>query len=199
MKIIERNIPNYREGEIFAPIRDKLDYIKTLMLAMELILLPNYDKKNTNSRMRLVIDKMNRLFFYSSNKYFSIAFPFNVNDENISTYLGTKIDYKNISAVKSILNSQQYKMNKSLRNLDIEPESLDLEGISLLEEFLLFEPCYVRYDYDPARLKGKLHPLCHFDINYSQYGTFKIGLNNRIAPNDFEDFHNIKKDCLFLQ
>lgn len=71
-------------------------------------------------------------------------------------------------------------------------------GLSLLEEILRFEPSYIRYDNDPYNENGKLHPLHHLDINYSTYGTFKIGFNNSISSNYFENFQNTNTDCSYI-
>lgn len=202
MKVIERNIPIYQENKIFFPIRNKLDYIQILLLSMQILLLED-GSHNSNSKMKLCIDKMNRLFFYKQDKYFSIAFPFSVGiDDNnvgeIKTYLGKEIDFEKISSVLAILDNEQYKTHKSLTNLDIDPDSIDIKGITLLEELLLFEPCYVRYDYDIKNQNGNRHPLYHLDINYSQYGTFKLGLKNSINNSHFEDLHNTNTDCSFI-
>ncbi|HBN06902.1 MAG TPA: hypothetical protein DD434_14130, partial [Bacteroidales bacterium] len=120
MKIFQRNIPPFQEKDIFSPIRDKAGYVKLLALSARALLLEDNQKKSTTSHFRLIIDKMNRLFFYTTNKYFSISFPFNVTfDEKIKkisiyTYSGKEIDYKSISAIFSILQSEQYKINSSL-------------------------------------------------------------------------------------
>ena len=63
----------------------------------------------------------------------------------------------------------------------------------------MIEPAYIRYDYDPDNEKGKLHPLYHLDLHYSQYSTFKIGLFDKIAGDFFEDIHNVKTDCIFIE
>lgn len=202
MKIIERNIPDYQENKLFSPIRHKLDYIQILLLSMQILLLED-NGNNSSSKMKLCIDKMNRLFFYKQDKYFSIAFPFfvSIDDNNvreIKTYSEEEIDFEKISSVLAILNNEHYKNHKSLINLDIDTDIIDIKGIALLEELLLFEPCYVRYDYDIKNQNGNRHPTSHLDINYSQYGTFKLGLNNSINNSYFEDLHNTNTDCSFI-
>lgn len=61
------------------------------------------------------------------------------------------------------------------------------------------EDGYIRYDYDPANEDGDIHPLYHFDINYSSAVTYKIGLNKPIKGNDFQDTLNIKTNCAYLR
>jgi hypothetical protein len=203
VKIIERNILPFQENDIFSPMRDKAGYAKLLALSARALLLENNLREDVTSCFKLIIDKMNRLFFYTQNKYFSVSFPFSVildEDEQITinTYSGKEFDFKSISAVLAILQSDQYKINTSLIDFYIEPGSIDADGLFILEEIFQFEPSYVRYDHDPENENGKLHPLHHLDINYSTYGTFKLGLNNAITNLYFENIHNTNTDCSFV-
>lgn len=204
MKIVERNILTFQENDIFSPIRDKADYAKLLALSSRILLLENIISEDKTSSLKLIIDKMNRLFFYTKDKYFSVSYPFSVIlDEHeqivsINTYSGKDFDFKNISAILAILQSDQYRTNPSLIDFYIEPGSIDADGLFILEEIFQFEPSYVRYDYDPIHENGKLHPLHHLDINYSTYGTFKLGLNNAITQPYFENIHNTNTDCSFV-
>lgn len=204
MKIVERNILTFQENDIFSPIRDKADYAKLLALSSRILLLENIISEDKTSTFKLIIDKMNRLFFYTKDKYFSVSYPFSVIlDEHeqiasINTYSGKDFDFKNISAILAILQSDQYRTNPSLIDFYIEPGSIDADGLFILEEIFQFEPSYVRYDHDPIHENGKLHPLHHLDINYSTYGTFKLGLNNAITQPYFENIHNTNTDCSFV-
>lgn len=204
MKEFEQNIFPFQEDNFFLPIRSKIDYIKIILLSARQFLLGTEIKgMHADSKMRLVVDKMSRLFFYREDKYYSVSFPFTVVLENktikeFATYSGKVIDNKSISSIISIIDSEEYKMNYSLIDFYIEPGSIESSGIFLLEEILHFEPSYIRYDYDPINKNGKIHPLNHFDINYSQYGTYKLGLNNKITQGYFENLQNIKSDCSYL-
>lgn len=205
MKIIERNILPFQEDDFFIPVRDKITYIRILLNSINMLLLNNLDVDTTKStsKFKLCIDKMSRLFFYKESKYFSIAFPLTVicEDDNIieiTTYSGKTIDFINISAVLSILNNKYYKNNPSILDYSIEPFDIEMAGIYLLEEFMHFEPSYIRFDIDPDNENGKLHPLHHLDLNFSQYGTFKLGLSKNITTDYFENIQNIKTDCVFI-
>ncbi len=204
MKIVERNILPFQEQFFFAPVRDKIDYIRILVYATRQLLL-NSDTSGTKvgAKMKLIIDKMSRLFLYKDKKYFSVSFPFVVEVEdfeviNLATYSGTQIDYQIISAVLSIIESEHFKRNPSLIDFFNEPEGIEYLGLQLLEEIYQFEPSYIRYDNDPEKENGKLHPINHLDINYSQYSTFKLGLQNEITTDYFENLQNIKTDCSFI-
>jgi hypothetical protein len=89
-------------------------------------------------------------------------------------------------------------LNPSLIDFHIEPNSNESLGLFLLEEIFQFEPSYIRYDNDPDNENGKLHPLNHLDINYSQYSTFKQGLNETISQAYFKNLQNTKTECIFL-
>lgn len=204
MKIVERNILHFQEKDFFVPIRDKAAFARLVVFAARHLLLDN-EKATTKpvSKMKLIVDKMSRLFFYKENKYFSVAFPLTVITDKkkvteITTYSGKKLDFVNISAVISILDSDYFKNSRSLIDFPIEPMSIEASGIYFLEEIMQFEPSYIRYDNDPENQNGKLHPLNHLDINYSQYGTYKLGLESTINGQYFENLQNINTDCSFV-
>ncbi|MBW2937413.1 hypothetical protein KXJ69_04810 [Aureisphaera sp. CAU 1614] len=147
---------------------------------------------------------MSRLFFYRQDKFFSVAFPFSVITEDdeiveISSFSGISIDSKALSSVLSILEDSSFKLNPSVTDYYIESNTVENIGISLLEEIFQSEPSYVRYDYDPKYVNGRLHPLHHLDINYSSYGTYKLGLNNSIAIDYFDNILNLNTDCTYLE
>ena len=204
MKVIERDIFAYQENDFFSPMRSKIDYARIIALGARSIILDiSDDQTPASSKLKLVIDKMSRLFLFKDQKYFSIAFPFTVDMDGpdgieISSYSGKKIDNEAISAIISVLNSEEFNINPSLIDFYIEPNGLEQQGIFLLEEIFMFEPSYIRYDLDTDRVNGKLHPENHLDINYSQYSTFKLGLNAAITHEYFEHIQNIKTDCCFL-
>ncbi len=205
MKVYQQNIFPFQEKDFFSPIRNKIDFVKILVLSARQFLFDSeFDDIQSYSMMKLVVDKMSRLFFYTEDKYFSISFPFTVKleDDNIkefATYSGNVIDSKSISAIIAILESEEFKTSFSLIDFYIEPGSIESSGIFLLEEILHFEPSYIRYDFDPDNVNGELHPLNHLDINYSQYGTYKIGLEEKISHANFEDIQNIKSNCSYIK
>lgn len=207
MKIIQKSIPKFQASIFFSPIREKTDFIMVLLQSMKILLLPEEltkQSKDIDYMMKLVIDKMSRLFFYENLKYYSISFPFFISYDfnnyiKISTYSGKELTNKNISDIISILNSYEFSLNKSLIDYSIEPNSdIDFQSISILEEMFMLEPSYIRYDYDQDNENGNIHPLNHLDLNYSQYSTFKLGLTETIDKDFFENIQNIKTDCLFL-
>lgn len=205
MKVVVKDILPFQEHLFFFAVRNKIDYTRLLVYgARQLLLEIEAGETKVSSNMKLIVDKMSRLFFYKDKKYFSISFPFTtrIDEKNnvveLTTYTGKRLDSQGISAVISIIDSDQFKLNPSLIEFYLEPNGIEYSGLMLLEEIFQFEPSYLRYDTDPDNEKGKLHPLNHLDINYSQYSTFKFGLKKEITSDYFENLQNIKTDCSFL-
>ncbi len=206
MKTVDKLIPKFQEDLFFSAIRDKKDFAKLLAVSARNLLLDFSEFKTIDSSctMKLVVDKMSRLFYFKNEKYFSICFPFLVLISDgqvieITTFTGKKVDNKSISAIISILDEEQFQLNPSLLDLYIASNDLSSLGIELLEEIFQSEPGYIRYDNDSKNENGNLHPLHHLDINYSSYGTYKVGLSKIIPITNFEDVLNINTDCSFLK
>lgn len=206
MKIIVKNILTFQEALFFTPLRDKVDYARLLTYSARNLLLDYVvGKSPVCGYMKLVIDKMSRLFFYDENHIFSVSFPFTVfigknKVIEIASYSGREIDLKSISDMISILENDKFKLNHSLLDYFIDSEDyLDHETFLLLEEILQFEPTYIRYDNDPGKENGRLHPLHHLDINYSSYGTYKFGLGNAVVEGYLEDMLNIETECSYIK
>ena len=204
MKLIQKEILPFQEKDFFFPIRDKVDYARIIIFATRKLLLNiNNDDIECFSVMKLLIDKMSRLFFYKEKKYFSISFPFTVLMEDdkiikITTLTGKIVNNQYLSNALLVLNDEQFKLNPSLLDYYIESNNGESHGINILEEIFQSEPAYIRYDNDPKNEDGKKHPLHHLDINYSSYGTYKLGLKSVIIENNFEDVLNINTNCSYL-
>ena len=205
MKVIEKDILLFQEKDFAIPIRDKTDYAKIIVIAAKILLIDYLpDVLKCKSKIKLVIDKMSRLFFYKNEKFYSVSFPFNVKIENnviteITSYSGRKLDNQSISSIISILDNPEFKLNPSPVDFYSQTNDIDEHSISLLEEIFRFEPAYIRYDNDPVNENGNKHPLHHLDFNYSSYGTFKFGLKNIPDESYFQNLLNINTDCSFLE
>jgi len=204
VKVIKRNILPFQEKDFFSPIRDKASFARLVVCSARQLLLNTPMKGiETTAKLKLIVDTMSRLFFYKDKKYFSVAFPLTVKTEGnlvteINTFSGKNLDFINISAIISILDSDYFKNHPSLIDFPIEPLSIEATGIYFLEEIIQYEPSYIRYDNDPANENGKFHPLDHLDVNYSQYGTYKLGLPKYITEKYFENLQNTNTECSFV-
>ena len=209
--VYKKIFPEYR-------IKTKAHIIEVLMEATRFILLQNDSDFRVNDsvaagKMILHIDKMNRLFFFSSDKYYSIVFPFHLREEGerirIIFKSNIEVNHRLISKVISIIQCDEFKEQCSLDFVtpicDAE-DDCDENFWVFLRELLLMEDGYIRYDYDQdehgeaqERGEGNRHPLYHYDLFYSSDATFKIGLKEELTHDSFLDLLNIRTGCKFIE
>lgn len=208
--IYEKVFPHYR-------VKTKAHIIEILMEITRFILLQNdpefiVDNNDSKGKVVLYIDNMSRLFFFSSDKYYSIVFPFYFLKESdkykIVFQSNIEVTSQLISKVISIIKCDNFKAQCSL---DFVEPICDLENDcdenfwEFLRELLLMEDGYIRYDidkenYDKAVQNGEehKHPLNHYDIFYSNNATFKVGLLNRVDNYSFIDLLDVNSECKYL-
>ena len=192
----------------FKPIRTKKDVIEILMRLIKLISVYTEPcEQNVVGRVKLHISKMSRVFFFSENKYYSLAFPFFLDEINgqilfsspelecIDSFVTSKvISFINDS---SYLNSSSWAFFEPLLNIE---EHQGIPGFwPFLRMLLTYEDGYIRYDVDEERANGNRHPLYHFDVFYSNPPTFKIGLNAHYTNDEMIDFLDRETDCRYLK
>ncbi len=117
----------------------------------------------------------------------------------IQSYSGRELNNESISFIISILKNEKFELNRSLLDSYINSSEIEYENFLLLEEILQFEPAYIRYDNDPKNEKGKLHPLHHFDVNYSNYSTYKLGLDKAITNDFLENMLDVATECSYIR
>lgn len=111
MKETTIGLDNYLTTQITKPIRCKKDLILILLLFLKLFLIKNTltDKEATGT-VKIIVDKMNRVFFFSENKYFSFNFPFKLdlsNEDNIKFYYNElDVNLKIISILEALLDEE---------------------------------------------------------------------------------------------
>lgn len=215
-KLVKLNIGDYLFNKASSMIRDKKDIIILLLESVKALLMGDIIlEENSRGTLLLKIDKMSRLFFIMEDKYFSFGFPFCVEKtfgeaEEIRIYdssTGIEIDNKVVSILLGLFQEETYN-NDSLENLyyELAENKEDDEGTkyneeilwALFKKLLVFECGYLRYDYDPEHEDGKMHPLHHFDIYFSQGNTFKLGLEDKILSDNFIDVLDLNTECYFL-
>jgi hypothetical protein len=191
----------------FSSIRAKRDVINLLMRSIKMMSLQkNVPIGTPAATVVLTVSKMSRLFLISPKKIFSINFPFSVQEEagvlRFRSSAHRNIDSKATSDVLALLANKELFNSFEVLHF-AEPISdacvADEHIWGLFRELLLFEDGYIRYDYDQKQANGKLHPLHHLDVFYSNSSTFKLGLHSAIGSSDLEDLLDIGTDCRFIQ
>lgn len=151
-------------------------------------------------------------------RHFSFQFPFKLEQKDTQMILSTYnqdlvINSSHLQVLRSLLQEDVFTENRYRYGLSINLAELIEEKLfeldlpkffvdeinDLLLELLLFEPSYMRFDEHLAGERGKIHPLFHFDIFYSQQTTLKVGYDRLLSYEDFQILLNREeKECLYL-
>lgn len=207
----------YFSNYVTTPLREKEDIIVLLLQTMKMFLVGDISGETDTGRVILRIDKMSRLFFETENKCFSINFPFNldlieieqgVHDIRFYDFVtGIEFDQQILSVLLGLFAQNVTHID----NLDefhyvfltSDDEIGDIHELSkmwnLFKRLLLFEPGYLRYDYDPIHQNRHLHPLHHLDLYFSPSNTFKVGLHDRIVIHELIDILDIQTQCHYIK
>lgn len=222
-KIIEFNINKKVYDLVCRRIKLKSQLIELLIEISSLIIVNIPVKDEGLGKFIINVGNLRRGFFCikdpSANvyKYFSFNFPFKLSEEYGRFKLetlngGVAIEATHIAILRSICANYAFdeKLCKHGLLLDfsqlVETTFLDL-GIDMqyyerdinqvLMELFTFEPSYIRYDYDEENEDGRIHPLNHLDIFYSQNTTFKLGCK-QLELNEFMDILDIETECKYI-
>lgn len=189
----------------------KEDIILLLLETMKIFLIDEIPRiHKSKGKVIIRIEKMSRVIFEFENKYFSFNFPFSIEDNSYGVITriydsasGINLDSKNISMLIRIFD-EKLQANCIIEDAYYKLASEDgIDNLSeiryLVEKLIFFESGYLRYDYDEDNENGYLHPIHHFDINFSGGGTFKVGLDDKISVDNFIDVLDLTTDCYYLQ
>lgn len=204
-------------------IKSKSQIISILVTSLKII-LTNLNPKEEGIGIFCIRDYgfKRRIFFtvYDEKKkilkHFSFMFPFNV------SFNGTVVNFNVnnreividlfILEILSTLCKNNWFSDTNEQNHDILtfmenfgdllydfniPREMESDLWSVVKILITFEPGYIRYDYDIENYEEYVHPLHHFDVNYSDMGTYKLGINNNIEILDrlnLEKFEDILLD-----
>lgn len=191
--------------------RNKIDIVKLCLNYVKFAPFA-YVADTTDGNCILQVDKMKRLFITFKNSVHSIHFPFNVyqNGESIEFYYDEKeLDAKTTSILLDFF--ERFNMFETMEDMyDMFLRTLEEYDISggynenyfwkLICHMLVFEPAYLRYDEDfSSRMNPETHPAYHFDINYCNTSTFKLGLQRKISMDDYIKFLDINETCTYVK
>ncbi len=214
MKKIQLPYGDYYDKKLMKPVHKQEDCV-LLILEMLNILLAGEVISKKRGVIMIIVDKMSRLFCFSDDKYFSMVFPFDIEitegkDTTYKIYdsiLGIEIDSRLTALMKRMLGQIDF-LHNTIDEI-IEKAYFDVSGeeytedevekcFNLILRLLSMEAGYIRYDYDLEHEKGKLHPLYHFDVNYSSKGVYKLGISKKMKEEDFIDLLDTKTECRYI-
>lgn len=168
------------------------------------------ENSSENIWLQIYVDKMSRVFISEGEKIHSFYFPFKlITNEKLQIFSESGIEIT--SATCTILEAALYKLFKK-DTITIEEVLEDYWDVAIefdipseenckygeLIAFLLsFEVGYLRFDHDPKNATEK-HPCDHLDINYTEGGTYKIGLNKWLTAEELISVLDEKSNCYFL-
>lgn len=196
-------------------IRKKKDIIRILLEAISLLTYGKRVDRTTKDYLVLQFDKMKRLFIVQEHKITTFNFPFNIEENPLEDKLVVidqltemELDGANLAILRSIFNelidSDEYFSLKDLDS-DIEKimDSFEIHTAKdelwlIMKHLMEFEAGYLRRDYDSIRENGRIHPLNHLDINYSNGATYKIGLNSTKSVDELINILDSNTECSFI-
>lgn len=194
------------------PLRTREETILLLLYTIRMFDVSIFLTDERSEKVKISIDKMNRIFYLFEGKMFSMQFPFCIDD---SSNQNNVIIYHNITGtvinpmVLSFLIEAFEKMNRKEMDFEtifeiiMEPEVND-DGFTTKEMWLLishllkYDLGYIRYDIDSEHENGRMHPLNHLDICLDTAATYKIGLDKKIEFNDFKNILDITNECWYI-
>lgn len=192
----------YRLSKYNRAIRNKVQIIRIILEmttyfnsipASEILHLA--EPTESDSYWMVHISKMSRAFIRDGDIIHSFAFPFLIKIENDMFRVSCIDDVVN-STISSMLSSvfEEVEDSSDVSRLKELYDALELDYTSsagekafakqLITYLLSFEPAYIRVDHDEKRENKEKHPLDHLDVNYSNAGTFKLGLNRKVGIED---------------
>lgn len=215
MKKIEFELSDSLYEQSLLPIRSKHDLLRLLSHTIKFLVsspIPQSVQRSDEKKLVLYIDKMSRFLFCVKDKMFTFHLPLQV-DILATGYLSLR--YKDLLEIDSMVSSlllsifsQCEIFDGPLESMgerileviiDNEWETINFFGLSeLIKHFILFEPGYLRYDYDPDRANGRLHPEHHLDIFFSSTSRMKVGLHSKINKGWMLDLLDTGTDCKYI-
>ncbi len=206
-KIFKQGITEFGLPKFSRIIRHKRDVILILLETMKLFLTLGTETIESSNSVYIKVDSISRAFYEFDNKIFSIHFPFTIIDNEDST-LWIKESNSEIEITNQIVSSLigYFESHDSYTYMfdDIFNVIDDIEkevGISenklqlVLKKLISFEIGYFRYDVDEKHFVKGVHPLHHYDVNYSNTATYKLGLEKAQSVEQIFDMLDRNTNC----
>lgn len=199
----------YEVNKYSNTIKDRKDCIRVILETVRSLLYNSGVVSESLCKypyLKLVVNNQSRIYvFLSDSKFYSFSFNCQIEIEHessnvLSIYTKNGINCtfpllsQALSIISEIRNGSLYDVYSSLDDEDITND----QAYRLLDFFWGSELGYLRYDYDKKNHNGLIHPLNHFDVNITEQAHYKIGLEGKITPAEFENIVNEETDCFFL-
>jgi len=195
--ILHIDMKNLSLIKIATRITCKHDYLSMILDIMENVMTHDdeiiFNDKISDNCALAIMNNDRAYVKFDKNKIVSISFPFGYSKEgSIFRYENGIIEMKTLSHLRTLL--QEVTSNGfSSETLEICNEGIDPDSdeyitdsdMKLFTKLLLIEPSYIRYDHDKRNCNKYLHPLNHFNVNYTESSSYMLGLKKRITLNDF--------------
>ena len=210
MKELVFNMTEEIRDIVFPPnkIKTKVQILSILLRTTRYMMI--YDKTIVTDmslgQIVLKVNKMSRLYFFMSNKYYTIHFPFTVilNNNMLNfAWSSYEIDFEFISKVLVRIESAEWE-HPSIYNFADCIIGRDKEDIRIWQfvKFLMQDDDgYMRYDYDIDGFKKDypyLHPVNHLHVQKLQATSFRLGLDKELGEKDFIDITDTTTNCWYL-
>lgn len=206
MKVESFYLDRFQVQSLFAAFRDRKNIIIFWMqVAKTMLSYVEPKAEQVKGKMIVCTDKMHRVIVQSGGKTFTTSLPFSVKTVDgcycCTLKSGIELDSKLTSEIIAALST-----TASFSNVEVLGFVDDVMGISddpdtlwvALSELVNADDGYLRFDHDSDRENGKLHPLNHIDIFFSQSATFKLGLLDKMEVDALSDLLNIRTNCHYL-
>lgn len=210
MELIFNITDPQHKSRLTGKVHTAKEYIHLKLSLME-ILMSFWTGNPTNARVPYVCIKQDgdiqRAFIVCQDKISSFGFEYHIkaSNRNLSShpnniiefnYGTTVISARAISEAKTIYQAYSAREDNTYcyTVLDVDETTCD-EAFILFESIFMSEPGYIRYDHDINNANPVFHPLDHFDVNYSKFVHYKIGLPNRTTLAELLDIFDRNTRC----
>jgi hypothetical protein len=221
--VVELNINKKVYDLICRRIKSKSHLIQLLAEISSLIISNIPVKNNKYGKCIIRLENKRRIYFSINdaksnvNKHFSFNFPFNISEENGLLKLETmhrsiEIHSHHIAVIRALCSNDGFDeklcrhgilldftafVASVFEDLGLSFDFYEKDINQILMELIMFEPGYIRFDNDEKNANGRIHPLNHLDIFYSQSTTFKLGCS-LLELGKFIDILEPANECEFI-
>ena len=194
------------------PLRKREDAILLLLYTIRMFDVSIFLTDERSKKVKISIDKMNRIFYLLEGKMFSMQFPFRIENNDIQNGIriydsvtGILINATTLSFLIGLFEqinrpeTDFEKVFEIMMETEQNDDEFTMEQMWTLFSYLLkYDLGYIRYDIDPEHENGKLHPLYHLDICLDNSATYKIGLNQEIRFDNFKDILDTTTESWYI-